>query len=47
MKRIGSACKINSTDGCTLIYIMEFSTSQLAPLVIIYKGTLGGTLMKK
>jgi hypothetical protein len=47
MKRIGSACTINSTDGCTLRVTMDFSTSQLTPPLIIYKGTFGGTLMKK
>jgi hypothetical protein len=47
MKRIGSACKNRSTDGCTLMVTMEFSMSQLTPPLIIYKGTFGGTIMRK
>jgi hypothetical protein len=47
MKRISSACTINSTDGCILMVTIDFSTSQLTPTLIIYKGTFGGTFMKK
>lgn len=47
VKRVGTACKISSNDGCTLMVTMDMTTSQLAPPLIIYKGTFGGTLMKK
>ena len=47
IKRVGSACKISSSDGCTVMVTMDMTTSQLAPPLIIYKGTFGGTLMKK
>jgi DDE superfamily endonuclease len=44
---VGSACKISSSDGCTVMVTMDMTTSQLTPPLIIYKGTFGGTLMKK
>ena len=47
IKRVGSACKIVSSDGYTLMVTMDISTSQLTPPLIIYKDTFGGTLMKK
>ena len=47
VKRVGSACKVSSSDGCTLMVTMDMTKSQLTPPLIIYKGTFGGTLMKK
>ena len=46
-KRVGTACSIPSSDGCTVMVTMDMLTSQLTPPFIIYKGTFGGTLMKQ
>jgi len=47
VKRVGSAAKVSSSDGCTVMVTMDMTSSQLTPPLVIYKGTFGGTLMKK
>ena len=42
IKRVGTACSVPSSDGCTIMVTMDMLTSQLTPPFIIYKGTFGG-----
>jgi len=50
VRRVGLAATIDGKDGCTVLPTlptMDMLSSHLFPPMIIFKGTFGGTLMKK